>query len=64
MVCACVFVYVRECVYVYVCVLYRLFRIHVCGCVTVCGRPAYKTKEDLREKLTIAIEETEGFGLE
>eukprot|EP00041_Stephanoeca_diplocostata_P037606 m.1429698 g.1429698 ORF g.1429698 m.1429698 type:complete len:116 (+) comp25069_c0_seq51:3853-4200(+) len=26
--------------------------------------PAYKTKDDLREKLTIAIEETEGFGLE
>jgi atrophin-1 interacting protein 5 (WW domain-containing E3 ubiquitin protein ligase 1) len=26
--------------------------------------PAYKTKEDLREKLLLAIEETEGFGLE
>jgi hypothetical protein len=26
--------------------------------------PAYKTKAELEEKLTRAIEETEGFGLE
>jgi hypothetical protein len=26
--------------------------------------PPYKTKEELKEKLTLAIEETEGFALE